>query len=266
MNRYQDSNYLKQWQYKNSSNLNARAELHRLYSTNQADWFGWVADRLDLVPGMRILEGGCGPGWQWRNTLDRIPAECAITLTDLSAGMVAEAQAALADSGHDFRFEAASLTALPFEDDAFDLVVANHMLYHVPDLPQGLAEVVRVLKPGGRFVCATNGDAHMREVHKLRLDLLPGLEQARMGLAFTKENGRDQLQPFFSNIVWHEYPDRLEVTEVEPLIAYLLSIQPDEIEIDDARLSAVAQQIQEVFDRDGAYVIEKSVGLFVCRP
>ena len=53
---------------------------------------------------------------------------------------------------------------IPFEDDTFGCVVANHMLYHVPDLDKGLAEIRRVLKPGGKLYAATNGEAHMLEL------------------------------------------------------------------------------------------------------
>ena len=53
---------------------------------------------------------------------------------------------------------------LPFEADTFDAVVANHMLYHVPDRAQALAEMQRVLKPGGQVYLATNGLAHLREL------------------------------------------------------------------------------------------------------
>ena len=47
------------------------------------------------------------------------------------------------------------LQALPFPEACFDAVIANHMLYHVPDRPRALAEVQRVLKPhvGRPFLC-----------------------------------------------------------------------------------------------------------------
>ena len=47
---------------------------------------------------------------------------------------------------------------IPFENDSFDVVIANMMLYHVPDLEKGLSEVRRVLKVGGTFYCATYGE------------------------------------------------------------------------------------------------------------
>ena len=59
---FQDKSYLRDQQYKDSSNLDARANLHRLYSTSPLDWHKWVFDQLDLQPGTAVLECGCGPG------------------------------------------------------------------------------------------------------------------------------------------------------------------------------------------------------------
>lgn len=69
--------------------------------------------------------------------------------------------------GHRFTFAQADAQALPFRDASFDAVIANHMLYHVPDIPRALGEVRRVLKPSGFCYAATMGVANMREVDEL---------------------------------------------------------------------------------------------------
>ena len=58
----------------------------------------------------------------------------------------------------------ADIRDLPFEDESFDGVVANHMLYHVPDRPQALAEIRRVLRSAGRVFATTNGGDHLQEI------------------------------------------------------------------------------------------------------
>ena len=68
---FQDSYYLQRNQYRDSRNLDARAELHRRFSTAVTDWQPWVFDLLQLKPEMRVLECGCGPGWLWRENVDR---------------------------------------------------------------------------------------------------------------------------------------------------------------------------------------------------
>ena len=221
----QDTDYLRWDQYCDSRNLDARAQLHQRYSSNPNGWFKWVMAHIHLLPESQILECGCGPGWLWRNNLERLPAGCQITLTDLSPGRVAEAKDALSTTRHDFHFFDVDIIALPFDDQIFDIVVANHMLYHVPDRTKALAEVHRVLKPDGRFFAATIGTNHMLELRTLRRQLVP--EHAatfqQSGEAFSLENGQAQLTPWFSNIKLYRYENRLNVTDVKPLLEYILS-------------------------------------------
>ena len=60
-------------QYATSANLAARIELHQRFSTNPSGLQRWVFDRLQLAPGMRVLEIACGAGSLWRENLDRMP-------------------------------------------------------------------------------------------------------------------------------------------------------------------------------------------------
>lgn len=266
---FRDSDYLQKNQYRDSSNLDARAALHRQFSTATADWQPWVFDLLRLEPGMRVLECGCGPGWLWRKNVDRIPAGCQITLTDLSPGMVAEAEAALADSGHQFSFQPANIQALEFADGTFDVVVANHMLYHVPDLAQGLAEVRRVLKGNGRLIAATNGNNHMKELPLLVPDEARQMMASwRMRgitdqLPFRLENGRSLLEPFFSQIDLHLYEDSLWVTEVEPLIAYAFSMIKPEMDVPETAVDYLRGLWAAKIEADGGIRISKESGAFV---
>ena len=55
---------------------------------------------------------------------------------------------------------------LPYADESFDVVAALWMLYHVPDVDRALAEVRRVLRPGGLFVAVTNGDGHVADLRR----------------------------------------------------------------------------------------------------
>ncbi|MCB8988739.1 MAG: class I SAM-dependent methyltransferase [Ardenticatenaceae bacterium] len=272
---FQDKNYLRERQYRDSRNLDARAALHRDFSTSVEGWQTWVFDHLELAPGTAVLECGCGPGWLWRENLARIPADCQITLTDLSPGMVAEAESALVEAESalsdrpGFRFQTASIDDLPFDDASFDVVVANHMLYHVPDLDKALAEVCRVLKPHGRFFAATNGANHMRELKELALQLAgDAVNQKWPQLGFRLENGRELLAPYFDDISLAMYEDGLAVTAVEPLMAYLRSMAlTQEMQTDHlgGQTAALEQHIAAVIATEGAYHIQKETGLFIAR-
>ena len=164
MSRFTDQQYLKNDQYKDASNLDARVLLHQRFSTNQYGWFQWVFDTLLKLPGNAILELGCGPGWLWKENASRIPTDWNITLSDLSPGMLDAAWRNLVVTGRTFQFKEIDAQSIPFEDETFDAVIANHMLYHVPDRSKAIAEIKRVLKPAGRLIATTVGENHMREM------------------------------------------------------------------------------------------------------
>lgn len=268
---FQNSDYLQNNQYRDSSNLDARAALHRQFSTAAVGWLPWVFGFLGLTAGMQVLECGCGPGWLWRGNLDRIPDDCPIILTDLSVGMVAESEAALADNDYTFAFQQANIEALDFADETFDVVVANHMLYHVPDLAQGLSEVRRVLKRNGRFVAATNGNNHMKELPDLIPESLSQLSTSFRSrgegelLSFRLENGRSLLTPYFETVNLHLYEDSLHVTEVEPLLAYVFSMMPPGVDVLETAVNQLRAAWAAQIAADGAIEISKHSGVFVAR-
>jgi ubiquinone/menaquinone biosynthesis C-methylase UbiE len=270
--KYQDPESLRQDQYKDSRNLNARIALHRQFTVAEQEWLPWVFDQVGLQPGEKVLECGGGPGWLWRENFDRIPLDSHITFTDLSDGMVAEAKAALAHAADRFTFRAVNIMELPFDDHSFDVVVANHMLYHVPDRPKTLAEIKRVLKGNGHFLAATNGKNHLVELRQLGWDLLPlswlhaqepTPEETPIARGFRLEDGRAQLQPFFSQIELRLYHSHLAVTEVEPLLNYILSSSEARQHISDERRQQIAGHVGRIIAEKGHFHISKESGIFV---
>jgi ubiquinone/menaquinone biosynthesis C-methylase UbiE len=258
MPQISDQAYLRE-QYKNASNLNNRIQLHVRFSTNRYDFHKWIFDQLQLGPESRVLELGCGPGSLWRPNLDRIPGGWQITLSDFSPGMLAEARANLEGAGP-FAFELADAQALPFADAEFDAAIANHMLYHVPDRPRALAQVRRVLRPGGRFYAATNGETHLQEIHELVHEFDPEISLWNR-MAFRLEGGAAELAPYFSHVAVHRYPSALVVTEAEPLVTYVASFAADALA--GERRAAFARMVEQRIAADGAIHITQDTGLFV---
>ncbi len=210
-------------QYKTPKNLNARIQLHKRFSTNQYPWMAWVFDRLALAPGMAVLEIGGGPGGLWAENRQRLPAGVQLTFTDQSPGMVSQAFASLGDLPQ-ICFGLADAQALPFVNAAFDVVIANHMLYHVPDRARAFQEIRRVLRPTGRFFAATNDHAHMQELRALADDFLPGTSQLiAKNERFPFDVATRELSAFFGQVQLHRYHNQLVVTDADALADYMLS-------------------------------------------
>ena len=217
-----DPQHLKK-QYQDASNLDARIRLHQRFSVNKYGWQRWVFDQFQLPARCRLLELGCGPGNLWLENLDRIPAGWEITLTDLSAGMLEETRRNL-EALRQFQYKVIDAQSIPLEAGYFDAVIANHMLYHVPDKAKALSEIRRVLKPEGRFYTSTGGEQSLCELRNLVCKFDAGLAAwGRGGDSFTLENGMAQLSHQFTKVRLYRYENALEVTEVAPLVDYILS-------------------------------------------
>ena len=212
-------------QYQNATNISSRINLHNLYSQNKQGWFPWIFQQCHIRPGLRILELGCGDGTLWTENLSLIPEDISITLSDISSGMLRDARRAIGSSDTRFAFRAFDCKKIPYKDESFDLVIANHVLFYCDDIPAVLKEVCRVLSPGGYFLCSAYGKAHMQEVSQLVEDFDDRivLSADKLYERFGRENGRKILDPFFPDAKWHSYEDFLLVQDAEPLISYVLS-------------------------------------------
>ena len=263
MSKFTDQEYLKNDQYRDESNLDARVELHRRFSTNSYGWFPWIFDSLESLPSTaRVLELGCGPGYMWKECINRIPDGWSITLSDLSEGMLDAAWRNLVVTGRAFKYEQMDAQSIPYPDETFDIVIANFMLYHVPDRPRALQEIHRVLKPGGYFMAATAGQGHLDELNRWLKKANSITDFTPFNSPFTLENGLEQLKLVFLNTEIKRYDDRLCVTEIEPLMAYIFSTIKSR-EISKSALAEIRQELEDILSDKGEIFITKDAGLFL---
>ena len=240
-------------QYANSKNLNARVALHDRFHTNPQTWPSWLFDQYDFAPDCRILEIGCGAATQWREeNRSRIDPTWAVTLVDFSPGMV--------HTGLDFDFCVTNAQTLPFADDTCDRIIANHMLYHVPDRPLAFSEIRRVLRPKGRLFAATNSPTSTQELTELVEKAQPNAYGPKAPSQFSLENGEAQMAPYFSTIRIAEYKDALDVTEVQPLVDYVASAN----RLSKEALTRLRALATEIIETKGHFHITKRTGLFIC--
>ncbi len=161
-----------------------------------------------------ILEIGCGTG----AFAERLAAEhpdATVVATDQSQRFVAltAARGVVA--------QVADATDLPFADASYDLVIAMWMLYHVPDLDRTLAQVRRVLRPGGRFLAVTNGDEHVADLRREAGDG-PAVTQ------FSTQNGEEALRRHFDEVHREDLRPRAVFPDHATALAYLRS-WPEEV-------------------------------------
>jgi len=129
--------------------------LNRLLSLGtDLSWRRRALDLARMGDRGRALDVGTGTGDFALALLARSPRTATVTGVDISAGMleVAERRASKAGLGAGYERLTASVESLPFADGAFDVAMAGFVIRNVGDVPRGLREMRRVLRPGGRAV------------------------------------------------------------------------------------------------------------------
>ncbi len=225
----------------------------------------WVLDHAGLAPGSTadVLDLGCGNGRVSAALADR-GHQGVLVAADLSFGMlvgVGAEQTRVQLDAHD----------LPFADDAFDVVLAAHMLYHVADRTRAARECRRVLRPGGRLVATTNGPDNIVELLRMvEAATEPGWRMAMPHHDFGLHNGAAQLAVAFDDVERRDAPTtHTIVTDPELLAGYVASVDdlygPQVAVAWSAVVDHVRHAATHTIATDGELRLTNAVGAFVCR-
>lgn len=257
--------------YKTQDKLNVRILTHQLYTQPQVDFIEWVLDKIEWRGNETAVDLGCGAGTYVEQGLARSATYIA---GDLSFGMVQEL------SHPNLPRLNLDIQHIPLADNTADVVLANHMLYHVPDKDAALAEIKRILRPNGHLIAATNSATNMIELINLRrqalqhlgLPLDPILEKSPVAELFSLENGRSHLQPHFTHIQRHDLPSALVFPNPQPILNYITSsrdwyetLLPKSITWDDL-YHQFQTLLTDHFAQHPEFRISKLSGVFICRP
>jgi ubiquinone/menaquinone biosynthesis C-methylase UbiE len=245
-------------QYTTSEKINCRIDLHTAYSENKYGWHPWVFDQLALCEGVKLLELGCGPGTLWGKNQNRIPQKSEILLSDLSFGILQSAREALQG---DFGYLVVNAEEIPLCSGHWDVVVANHMLYHVPDKRKAVSEIKRVLARGGKLCASTVGQAHLKEITELVNRFNSQWVWWNASNSFLLEDGQQFLEQWFPHVERRRYEDALVIPNPDELIAYIFSGTNDEMEPQREPFQKFIHQ--EFEKRGGVFRITKDSGLFI---
>jgi Methylase involved in ubiquinone/menaquinone biosynthesis len=261
-------NMEKNWmeQYQNASNLKDRIKVHELYSTNKYGWMRWYFEQLQIPAESRVLELGCGDASLWVKNIDRIPPQWEVTLTDFSQGMLKDAMKALGNNKKRFNFLKADAQCLPFEDCSFDVVIANHMLYHVPDIDRAFSEIYRVLENNGLFYASTVGKNHMAQMREIAdrfgSDSIT-IKSWDYTEKFQLENGMDIVSRWFKDVKLKRYEDNLVITDAAALVDYILSMPGNGREaIEEGKIKELTDFLKMEIQKSKGIFIKKDTGFF----
>jgi SAM-dependent methyltransferase len=218
-------------EYASEDRLRARQRLYRDVSGENAPEVLWRV-LAELRP-RTVLEVGGGPGELAERM--RVELGASVSFIDISPRMVELARARGVDA------LVGDVQKLPFADASFDTAGAAWMLYHVPDLDRGLAELARVLQPGGSLVAVTNSIHHLRELRDL-VRYPAGQE------SFNRENGERYLRRHFSAVERIDADITITVNERALLVDYRQSmLMPTEPVPDDVPLPFIVHGRTSVF-------------------
>ncbi len=255
--------------YKTQDKLNIRILTHQRYTQPKVDFTGWVLDQIDWRGDETAIDIGCGSG----SYVDPAQQRCGHYIAgDLSLGMVR----GLEQSGLDrLNLDAQHL---PLADKSADVVLANHMLYHVPDKDAALSEIARILRPGGRLVAATNSAGNMAELMNLRhlarqrlnVSLPTTTQRSLVANLFSLENGRSWLEKQFHHVTRCDLASALVFPDPQPVLDYISSsrdwyesVLPNHVTWDEL-LHEFQMLLDEHFAHHDQFRVNKLSGVFVC--
>jgi SAM-dependent methyltransferase len=193
-----------------------------------------------------------------------------IILSDFSEGMLHDTIKNLEGCTQNISYEVIDAGEIKFPDNTFDIVIANNMLYHLPDVRQAISEIGRVLKETGKFYSTTMGCNDMKEIRDIIKEFNPSSKHNEStGLLrknFSLENGEQQLKVSFKEVKLIRREDSLEITESDPLIKYFLScngIADNNVSLSEAEHKKFKEFLDRKIDANGNIHISKDSGMFI---
>jgi SAM-dependent methyltransferase len=257
--RYTGRSWLRDVQYRTDTNLAARQSMYA-HQHPRLDLPALVLGLAGLRGGETVADVGCGNG-AYLAELARRGHTGPVLGLDLSAGMLGAAGRRVPGA----RLAVADAVALPVRDDATDLTLAMHMLYHVPEPSAAVRELRRITHPGGQVLVVLNGEDHLRELRALITTALrdftdgepPGPGRLRL------DEGEELLAREFMSVTRHDFAGELVVPGPQPIEDYVRSMGvAQDLADPEAFIAAVGRLVPR--GDQGTFRIRTRSGCLVC--
>ncbi|MBS4198562.1 methyltransferase domain-containing protein [Bacillus sp. FJAT-49732] len=266
--------------YRTGQNLEWKYDVMNKYAIHEQSFEEWAIKKLQLVGNEKILDVGAGNGRFSLPIAAKLKNNGGFIMAgDLSTGVLEESY--IIANKDDLPMVHLRLDAedLPFLSNEFDVVMANHMLYHVSNISNTLTEIRRVLKSRGIFLATTNSEKGMPELFSLHLQTMRelgiGFDHSKNHLTFSMENGEHMLRSFFNKVDKHSFDAGFEVDDPEPVLQYYMATQLYQGPFNDESINSdIRKLIQSTFYHftekalrlaGGKLRISKPVCAFICQ-
>jgi len=258
-------------QFQSKENWLIRQRTHETYTQPKRDFVEWVMDLYPWQGDEAVLDVGCGPGRYYDYLAARQPGVRYFGV-DYSLTMIE-------NHTHREGLARGAMQTLPYPDDTFDIVMANHVMYLAPDIDATITELRRVLKPTGVLFAATTSTGSTPQFKELfrRAILLvspPGRSRdlhvpETLHGRFALENGSRILARHFYAVVRHDLPAALVFPEVDPIMDYLEATRairepqlPDGVSWDQVMV-ILREQVTNLIMSLNALVVDKLTGVLM---
>ena len=256
--------------YATDRNLRILEETYATYCVPRTDFVSWTLDTMRWKGDEAVLDIGVGTGSHYACLIRQQP-HIDYYAVDLSPFLLSRHPCSAG------RLAYSDPLRLPYADATFDVVMANHVLYHVADVDNCLREIKRVLKRDGRLLASTDSLQTTPELQVLirrAIILLSdnGAQVQPLCLpcdAFALENGTRILARHFYAVVRHDLPGILTFDAVDPALEYLESMRdlrqhdlPANVSWDDMML-IMQQQMTQLLQLLGKLEINIGYGALV---
>ena len=260
------------------SNGSLLRDKHRLaYTDSGREFHKWALGLVPIAPSTRILDAGCGWGrFLWPLIDDYGGAPHNVVGADCKRGMLHTASAEASERGVQVGLCAGDIEALPFAPRVFDGVLANHVLYHLPDIERGVRELARIVRPDGWLLATTNSDKVQVPVIELHYQALQslGIPFVPEGPSpFSMENGDFYLRTGFRNVEAFYFEDEATYSNADDFVKIYQTIgrykgvlSSSDVGEEAKRLlpEMVAKLAQDIISSEGSLRCPILMGAFVC--